>query len=158
MGPGRYPHYTRADFGPEAVGSSNHKHIRSPNGKPYGRVRSRKSIIKSFSSKNEQLLNNFSVVDCRKVVLTEGEEGRRRRGRDTRRHHKRKSATSRDKNTCAFTTSAFFKFLRWKMLAQVQQSNAWNTRKMRRLVHSTTSTCLKTLETRMFAYSPQAHA
>ena len=41
MGPGRYPQYTRADFGPEAVGSSVHKHYTSPNVKPYGRVKSR---------------------------------------------------------------------------------------------------------------------
>ena len=41
MGPGRYPQYTRADLGPEAMGSSNHKHIKSPNVKPYGRVKSR---------------------------------------------------------------------------------------------------------------------
>ena len=46
MGPGRYPQYTRADFGPEAVGSSNHKHDTSPNVKPFGRVKSR--IISSF--------------------------------------------------------------------------------------------------------------
>ena len=42
MGPGRYPQYTRADFGPEAVGISNHKHDTSPNVKPFGRVKSRK--------------------------------------------------------------------------------------------------------------------
>ena len=41
--PGRYSQYTRADFGPEAVGSSNHRHITSPNVKPHGRVKSRKS-------------------------------------------------------------------------------------------------------------------
>ena len=41
MGPGRYPQYTRADFGPEAVGSSNHRHITSPSVKPYGRVKFR---------------------------------------------------------------------------------------------------------------------
>ena len=41
MGPGQYPQYTRADFGPEAVGSSVHKHHTSPNVKPYGRVKSR---------------------------------------------------------------------------------------------------------------------
>ena len=42
MGPGRYPQYTRADFGPEAVGSSVHNHYTSPKVKPYGRVQSRK--------------------------------------------------------------------------------------------------------------------
>ena len=40
-GPGRYPQYTRADFGPEAVCSSNHRHIMSPNVEPCGRVKSR---------------------------------------------------------------------------------------------------------------------
>ena len=41
MGPGQYPQYTRADFGPEAVGSSVRKHYTSPNVRPYGRVKSR---------------------------------------------------------------------------------------------------------------------
>ena len=41
VGPGQYPQYTRADFGPEAVGSSNHKQDTSPNVKPFGRVKSR---------------------------------------------------------------------------------------------------------------------
>ena len=30
VGLGRYPQYIRGDFGPEAVGSSNHRHITSP--------------------------------------------------------------------------------------------------------------------------------
>ena len=38
MGP---PQYTRADFGPEAVGSSVHMHCTSPSNKPHGRVKSR---------------------------------------------------------------------------------------------------------------------
>ena len=33
------PQYTRADFGPEAAGSSNHRHITSQNVRPYGRVK-----------------------------------------------------------------------------------------------------------------------
>ena len=41
VGPGRYPQYTRADFGPEAVGSSNHKHITSPINTTHGKVKSR---------------------------------------------------------------------------------------------------------------------
>ena len=41
MGLGRYPKYTRADFGLEAVGSSNRKHNTSPNVKPYGEGKSR---------------------------------------------------------------------------------------------------------------------
>ena len=50
MGPGRYPQYTRADFGPEAVGSSNHKHDTSPNVKPFGRVKSRMVAEPKFQS------------------------------------------------------------------------------------------------------------
>ena len=41
MGPGQYPQYTLADFGPEAVGGSVHKHYTSPNVEPHGRVKSR---------------------------------------------------------------------------------------------------------------------
>ena len=36
MGPGRYPQYTRADFGREAVGSSNHKLLMSETAIPTG--------------------------------------------------------------------------------------------------------------------------
>ena len=42
---------TRADFGPEAVGSSNHKHDTSPSVKPYGRV---KSCINTKNGENRQ--------------------------------------------------------------------------------------------------------
>ena len=40
VGPGQYPQYTRADFGPEAVGSSIRIRHTSPNVKPFGRVKS----------------------------------------------------------------------------------------------------------------------
>ena len=65
LGPGRYSHYTRADFGPEAVGSSNHKHIKSPNVKPYGTVKSRKfaqtkSVRNHFGRSSMLLLKPLS--------------------------------------------------------------------------------------------------
>ena len=41
VGPGRYPQYTRADFGPEAVGSSNHRRYTSPTNTTHGRLKSR---------------------------------------------------------------------------------------------------------------------
>ena len=41
VGPGQYPQYNRADFGPEAVGCSCTKHHKSPNVKLHGRVKSR---------------------------------------------------------------------------------------------------------------------
>ena len=40
--PGQYPQYTRADSGPEAAGSSIHKHYTSPINTPHGRVKSRR--------------------------------------------------------------------------------------------------------------------
>ena len=40
-GPGRYPQYTRADFGPEAVGSSYTKHHKSPINTLHGKEMSR---------------------------------------------------------------------------------------------------------------------
>ena len=38
MGPGQYLQYTGADFGPEAVGSSNHRHITRQNVKTLRKV------------------------------------------------------------------------------------------------------------------------
>ena len=62
MGPGQYPQYTRADFGPEAVGSSVHKHNTRPNDKPHGRVKSR-MVAEPGSNLIMQLLRHFDVVD-----------------------------------------------------------------------------------------------
>ena len=62
MGPGRYPHYTRANFGPEAAGSSVQKHYTSPNGKPNGRVKSRR-VAELGSNFIMQLLRHFDDVD-----------------------------------------------------------------------------------------------
>ena len=42
VGPCQYPQYNRADFGPEAVGSSYTKHHKSPNVKPHEKLKSRK--------------------------------------------------------------------------------------------------------------------
>ena len=52
MGPGRYPQYTLADFGPEAVGSSIHKRYTSPNDKPHGRVKSRMVAEQQMHGRN----------------------------------------------------------------------------------------------------------
>ena len=71
MGPGRCPQYTRADFGPEAVGSSNHKHVTLPNVKPCGRVKSRifvqkkKVFVFPFSFKCMSLLAVVSEFNSR---------------------------------------------------------------------------------------------
>ena len=62
MGPGQYPQYTRANFGPEAVGSSVHKHYRSPNDKPNARVKSR-MVAELGSNLIMQLLRHFDDVD-----------------------------------------------------------------------------------------------
>ena len=62
MGPDQYPQYTRADFGPEAVGSSVHKHHTSPNDKPNGRLKSR-MVAEPGSNLIMQLLRHFDDVD-----------------------------------------------------------------------------------------------
>ena len=67
MGPGRYPQYTRADFGPEAVGRSNHKHITSPNVQPYGMVKSRmvaEPWVKPLSRSCAEKLSDVTVEEC----------------------------------------------------------------------------------------------
>ena len=61
MGPGQYPQYTRADFGPEAVGSSVHKHYTSPNDKPHGRVKSCK-VAEPCSNLIMQLLRDILTM------------------------------------------------------------------------------------------------
>ena len=62
MGPGQYPQHTRADFGPEAVGSSVHKHQTSPNVKPHGRVKSHMEA-ELGSNLTMQLLRHFDEAD-----------------------------------------------------------------------------------------------
>ena len=62
MGPGQYPQCTRADFGPEAVGGSVHKHNTSPNVKPYGRVKS-PMVAEPGSNLIMQLLRHLDDVE-----------------------------------------------------------------------------------------------
>ena len=48
--------------GPEAVGSSNHKHIKSPNVKPYGTVKSRKFAQKKKISKKSFWSEQYALT------------------------------------------------------------------------------------------------
>ena len=62
MGPSQYSQYTRADFGPEALGSSIHTRFTSPNVKTYGRVKSHNLLhflLKSSLSSILQFLGHF---------------------------------------------------------------------------------------------------
>ena len=52
VGPSRYPQYTRADFGPEAVGSSIHIRYTSLNVNQHGTVKSRMVAERQIHGRN----------------------------------------------------------------------------------------------------------
>ena len=63
MGPCLNPQHTRADFGPEAVGSSVHKHYTSPINIPYGRVKSRMVAELCLKPQHAAVRRQFDNVD-----------------------------------------------------------------------------------------------
>ena len=77
---GQHPQYTRADFGPEAVGSSNHRHITSPNVKPFARVKSRLVAEPRFTDATvitQLLRDNLTVWTLVKPATTEAASARK---------------------------------------------------------------------------------
>ena len=65
VGAGQYPQYHRADFGPEAVGSSIHIRYTSPNVQPYGRVKvpqKRKKRKKENEKKKNEKIKTVEVI------------------------------------------------------------------------------------------------